>query len=220
MPGLFRSIRNFFREKKDQAAEAIGDPVRDAKYDIEDSKKQIADFERKVAQLMASNNGIKRRLDAAKDEVKKWGDLARRAAEAGNKDDVTQAITNKKAAETKATGFKREIAANEKIITSLRNQLSAARMKIAKAESNQTQLAARLEGAKVRKELTEAASGFGGGPLAALDDLEQAVDAAECEADAYADLHDDGEDLEDKYSTDDADVDAEVEKLMAKAGTS
>lgn len=218
MPSLFKAVRNFFREKKDEAAEAIGDPVRDARYDIEDSKKQIADFERKVAQLMATNNQIKRRLEAAQEETKKWTGLAKKAAGAGNEADVTTAITKKQAAASQTTGYKKEIAANEKIIANLRNQLTRARGKIAKAESNQAQLAARLEGAKVRKELTNAASGFGDGPLAALDDLEKAVDAAESEADAYDDLRDDaGEDLEEKYGSGDTNVDDEVARLMAAA---
>jgi phage shock protein A len=218
MASLFKAVRNFFREKKDDAAEALSDPVRDAKYDIQDSKKQIEEFERKVAQLMATNNQIKRKQSNAKEEVKKWTGLAQKAAEAGSESDVTTAITKKQAAANEATAYGKEIKANEKIIASLRSQLTRARAKIAKAESGQAQLAARLEGAKVRKELSNASSGFGDGPLAALDDLEKAVDAAECEADAYDDLHDDaGEDLEEKYGSGDTNVDDEVAKLMASA---
>lgn len=219
MASLLKGVRNFFRQKKDEAAEALADPVRDAKFDIADSKKQIADFERKVAQLMATNNQIKRKREAAKDDVKKWTGLAQKAAEAGNKSDVTTAVTKKSAADNEAASYAKEIKANEKIIAGLRSQLDRARGKIAKAESNSAQLAARLEGAKVRKELTNASSGFGDGPLAALDDLEKAVDAAESEAEAYEDLRDDADDdLEEKYGSGDTNVDDEVAKMMAAAG--
>jgi len=216
MASLFKAVRNLFREKKDAAAKSLSDPVRDAKYDIEDSKKQIADFEQKVAQLMATNNQSKRKQSASKEEVKKWGALAKKAAEAGSEKDVTTAITKKQFASNEVVVFTKEIKINEKIVANLRNQLTQARNKIAKAESNSAQLSARLEGAKIRKELTNASTEFGGGPLAGLDNLEKAVDTAESEADAYEDLREDtGGDLEEKYGSGDVDIDDEVAKLMA-----
>lgn len=219
MPSVFKALKNMFREKSDQAAKAISNPVVDAKWNIVDAKKQIGDFERKVAQLMATNNTAKKNMDGAKEESKKWKGLATRAAEAGNEADVTSAITKKQAADGQVKTFKDEIARNDGIIVDLRAQLAKARTKIAKAESNKAQLSARLEGAKVRKELNAASSSFGdGGPLAALDDLEEAVVSAESEADAYDELRSDaGEDLEEKYGSGDANVDDEVAALMAKA---
>ena len=52
MASLWRAVSNYFREKKDDAAESIGDPVRDAKYDIIDAGKQIDGFESDIQKLM------------------------------------------------------------------------------------------------------------------------------------------------------------------------
>ncbi len=37
MASLFKAIGNMFREKRDNAAKALADPVRDGKFAIEDS---------------------------------------------------------------------------------------------------------------------------------------------------------------------------------------
>jgi len=215
--GLFRAIHNWFREQSDNAAEAIGDPVRDAKYDIIDSKKQISGFESDIQQLMKQNNTTKKQLDDSKEEVKKWANLADKAAAAGNVTDVESCITKKQAAEAEVTAFKTEIKKNEGVIADLRKQLGQARNKVAKAESQKATLAARISGGKLRTNLAKSASGMDGGPLARLGKLEEAARDAESDAEAWEELRgDDTENLEEKYGSGDASVDDEVAKLMAK----
>jgi phage shock protein A len=218
MASLFRSLRNFFREKKDQAAEAIGDPARDAKYDIEDAETQIGKFESEIQRLIKANITRKQELADAQAEVSKWSAIAARAAEAANRADVESAVTKKQGAETQVTAFTDEIKRNEGTVEELRRQLSLARNKIAKAKSNQAVLSARLEGAKVRTRLQQASSGIGGGPLSRLDNLEKAVRDAESGAEAWEELRRDASsDLEEKYGSGDASVDEEVAALMGKA---
>ena len=218
MASLFRSLRNFFREKKDQAAEAIGDPARDAKYDIEDAETQIGKFESEIQRLMKANITRKRELADVQADVSKWSAIAARAAEAGNRADVENAVTKKQGAEAQVSVFTDEIKRNEQTADELRRQLSLARNKIAKAKSNQAMLSARLEGAKVRARLQQASSGIGGGPLSRLDNLEKAVRDAESGAEAGEELRrDESSDLEEKYGSGDASVDEEVAALMAKA---
>lgn len=215
--GLFRAVSNYFREKKDEAAEAIGDPVRDAKYDIIDAGKQIDGFESDIQRLMKENNNRKKELTGAKDEMKKWGNIAAEAAAEGNVEDVESCITKKQAAETQVKAFKDEIQKNDKTIAHLRTQLGQARNKIAKAKSQQATLAARISGGKLRTSLAKSASGMDGGPLARLGNLETAARDAESDAEAWEELKtDDSDNLEEKYGSGDSNVDDEVAKLMAK----
>lgn len=218
MASLTRAIGNWFREKKDEAAESISDPVRDAKYDIEDSETQIKDFESKIQALMKANNNLKKDRQDSAEEVEKWDGLARRAAAAGNREDVQSCVTKKQTAQGEVEQYAKDITANDKTIAELRVQLGKARNRIAKAKSNTAVLSARHSSAKLRTNLAAGVRGLGDGPLSRLDDLENAVRSAESDAEAWEELHvDDTESLEDKYGSSDADVDEEVAKLMAEA---
>lgn len=220
MASILKSISNWFRGKKDDAAEAMADPIRDAKFAIEDSEGRVSDFESKVAQLMAQNKRLQRQREDAKADVEKWTNVAKRAAASGNEADVKKAVEEKVSANKKLVALDSETAANDKTIAGLREQLDRARTKISNAKSNQAVLAARLEGAKVRKELAQASSDFGSSsPLAALDDLDKATQSAETEAEAYEEITANAnENLAEKYATSSVEVEDEVAKLMAEAG--
>ncbi len=225
MPKLFKALGGWMRAKDEEAAKALSDPVRDSRFAIEDSKKQIADFTAKIAGLIAENKRIERDAAAAQAEVDKFQSIAERAAGAGEEADVRTALERQQAGRDRVTTLQSEIERNDGLLTQLRGQLNQARAKVAAAESNLTRLNARLEGAKVREELGKASSAFntGDSPLAALDDLERQVEQKETEAEAWEEISTDPEaekdrSLEEKYGDGSAsDVDDEVAKLMAAA---
>lgn len=217
MASLLRAIGSWFRKQRDEAADVITDKVAEGKFAIEDAKKEARQFEKKIAELMAANKLAMRHRDNAQEEVDKFLGIAKMAADQGNEEDARKALKEKKNAEASYNTSDQEVQRNEKLVTQLRDRLEKVRSKIARAESNQAQLAARMEGAKVRKALVSAAGDFGGGgALSRLDDLQEAVDKAECEAEAYEELTVDNTDLEEKYSTADSSVDDELAALMGK----
>lgn len=223
MPSLLKAIGNWLRGKRDEAAEKLADPIRDGKFAIEDSERRVQEFQAKVAKFMAVNKQLDREIQAQKAEVEKWLSIARKAASAGNSADVAQAVEAKQQAEKVLLEKRKQYDANEAILRQLRQQIQTAIAKVASAKSNYAQLVARHEGAKVRKELAQAASSFGGsGPLAQLDDLQKAVDATETEAEALEEMARTAQgpkSLEDKYGAmaTSASVDEEVARLMAEA---
>lgn len=216
---VFGALKNWVRGKQDDMAEAMSDASRDGKFAIEDSEKQIAKFTSKIAHLMAETKRLEREQKEAASDVEKWQRVAKKAAQAQNMDDAREALEKKQSAEQRDGQLAQQVEQNRKLTTALRDQLSNARAKVAKARSDLTSLNARLEGAKVRKELAKAASDFNAGdsPLAALDDLEKAVTAEETDAESWEELTEDSSDsLEEKYDTGgDADIDAELAALMA-----
>lgn len=224
MAGLFKAIGNWFRGKKDVAAQKMSDPVRDGRFAIEDSEKRVQEFQTKVAKFMAVNKALDREIKAQESEIEKWLGIAKKAASAGNQNDVTQAVQAKQRAETVLKEKQKQFNQNEAILSQLRQQIQTAVAKVAQAKSNYSQLVARSEGAKVRKELAQASSNFGGGagPLAELDDLQKAVDTEETEAEAFEEMASTSagaRGLEDKYgvTATSATVDDEVAKLMSEA---
>ena len=223
MASFWKALKNWFRGKKDKAAEAISDPIRDGKYAIEDSEDRIKMFQTKVAKFMAVQKQLEREISTREKEVEKFANIAVKAAKAGNREDVAQAVEAKQRAQAVLQEKQGQYAKNEEILKELRNQVQSAVAKIAKAKSNHAQLVARHEGAQVRKELAQAATQFGGdGPLAELDDLQKAVDTEEAEAEAFEEMAvtaAGSSSLEEKYTAgNSSEVDDEVSRLMAEAG--
>lgn len=221
MASFWKAIKNSWRAKKDAAAEAMSDPVRDGKYAIEDSKKELARINGEIAKYSASIKRRKRTLDDTEANVKKWDNIAKKAAEAQNEEDVRTAITNKAQAQNEAKTLKAEIAKDESILAKFKSQYQTWNSKVSKAESNHTQLSVRSSAAKARKQFAQSAAGMDSqGCFAELDKLEEQVEADECEAEALEEMAPTNEmdNLADKYgSAGDASVDDEVAKLMAKA---
>lgn len=221
MASIIRAIANWFRAKRDAAADALGDPARDSKFAIEDSKAKVAEFTAKLAKLAAETHRLEREREAAATDIAKWQRIAEKAAAANQVDDARSALHNKAEAGRRDTTLADEIVRNEEVTAKMREQLVQARAKIAQAESNRVRLIARLEGAKVRQELAKARTEFNSdaSPLAALDDLQRTVDTVESEADAWEDIagtDSKDKDLEKKYegSKDDAKVEAELAALL------
>jgi phage shock protein A len=223
MASIIRAIGNWFRSKRDAAADALGDPARDSKFAIEDSKAKVADFTAKLAKLAAETHRLEKERDNTATEIAKWQRIAEKAAADNEVDDARAALKNKADAAKREATLADEITRNEEVTAKMRDQLNAARAKIAQAESNRVRLVARLEGAKVRQELAKARTEFNSdaSPLAALDDLQRTVDTVESQADAWEDIAGDRDketDLEKKYEEAPADtaIEAELAELMKK----
>ena len=224
--GLFKTLANRFRARTKKLEEDLRDPVADSAAAIEDSEKISRDFQKQIAGLITRNKELERQRDETKPEVKKYERIATAALEAGNEDDARQALEAQDTKEKFLKTVEGEIKQNTVLITQLRSQLNKMRAKIAGAKNNSKRLEARLEGAKIRKALAESASSLtsdGSSPLSALDDLEEKVNTAECEAETMEELA--GQEpeavaasLEEKYGGDPDPVSDKLEKLKAKIG--
>lgn len=223
MASLFGAIKNCFREKRDQAAKKLSDPVRDGKFAIEDSKTQIRDWTTQVAKLRAATLKQEQEYKDALAEKKKYTRIAEKAGAAGNEEDVRSAVEAITKWDTRAKELKKQIDLNATTQANLQKQLDAARTKVSRAEQNHQTLAARKKGAEIRKSLAMASQKFadGQGGLSALDDLEDAVREDEAEAQAFEEMSAPAveTDLADKYgSSGDAATDDMVAKFMTKGG--
>lgn len=218
---VFTAIHNWFRAKNQEAAEALSDPVRDGKLAISDSEKQIQEFTSKIATLIAETKNMERQTADSFGEVTKYQAVAAAALQAGNEADARDAIMLKQKAEQQAKTLGSQLTANKELVNKLRDQLNTARLKVANAKSNVTQLQARSSAAKIRTELAKASSDFNSnqGGLAALDNLQKSVSKQECEAEAYEDLASStapaGQALLEKYAVGGGAVDSELEQMKA-----
>ena len=222
MSKFLKSIGSWIRGKDSELSKKLSDPVREGKFAIEDSKKQVVEFTKKISQLIAANKKVQREIESAQSDVTKYQSFAEKAAASNNESDCRDALRLKSEAQNQVEFLTGEDSKNQQLINSLRANLNKARAKISSAERNMISLSARREGAKVRKELTMASSNFNmqGGALAKLNDLENAVIDEETEAEAWEELSagaDSSASLEDKYGSKGLpDLDDAVARLMAK----
>jgi phage shock protein A len=213
LTALWNKVR--FWDKK--SAEAISNPVENADLAIDDSKAQLARFKESVRQAMASNKMLERRKKDAEADRDKYARIAKLAVDAGNDVDARQALEEKQRFERQAISFGNDIDRNNKIITQNQEMLDKVENKIVNAETNKEILSSRLESAKAREGLAKAGSELGGdGALAALDNLENAVNKAEAMAEATEVIEGVGNtSLEDKYNGVEASVEEELQRMKA-----
>ena len=223
--GVVGAVYNWFRAKNQEAAEAIADPVRDGKLAISDSEQQIDQFTSKIAALIAVTKNLERQVTDSQSDVTKYGNVAAAALQAGNENDARDAISLKQKAQQQLDTISGQLASNNALVSKLRDQLNNARLKVAQARSNITQLTARSSAAKIRTDLAKASQEFSSnqGGLAALDNLESSVNKQESEAEAYEELASSagpaGQSLIEKYSVaGDSSVDAELQKMKLALG--
>lgn len=220
MASLLKSFTNLIRGKSQEMAKKMADPVRDSKLAIQDSEKLIGDFTSRIAKLVAQNRSLQRDQKEAEADLTKYQGFAEKAVASNNVDDARRSLELKAESQKRLDQLKTEIARNEQLISTLRDQLSKARAKVASARRNVVSLEARFEGAKVRKELAKASSEFNtdGSPLAALDDLDKAVNTQEVEAEAWEELVQEDQStqgLEEKYgSGSSSDVEGELARMI------
>lgn len=221
---LWNAIKNLARGKAEELEDSITDPIRDGRFAIQDAEKEIAQFTQSIAKSRGDLEGLRREKEEADGNVEKYTNLAKKAAQAGNKDDARSFLEKKAQADSKAATFQAQIDQINAQIDSLQKQLEAQRSRIEKAKAEQATREARYKGAQMSKKIhqaslqhADATSGLG-----ALDKFEERVRKEEAEAKGFAaqaalDPTKQAEDLEAKYAGG-TDVDAELEALMADAG--
>ncbi len=221
MGSLWKSVKNTFRQKKDEAAKKLEDPIRDGKYAIEDSKKKLGEIQSTIAKYSASIKKNQRQLDTELADIKKWGNMAKKAAGAKNEENVRKCITEKAQAQSRADNLKKNIKNDEAYLAKMKSDWQKHNNKVSQAESNHSQLAVRKQMAEARKELAKGAQGLNSDNcFAELDKLNDSVEADECEAEALEEMAptDSLADMEAEYgASGDGAVDDEVAKMMAEA---
>lgn len=220
MASFWKMLKNTAREKKDKAAKSMEDPIRDGKFAIEDSKKKLSEIQANIGKYSAQIKKNQRQLDTEMADIKKWTNLAKKAAEAGKEDDVRTCITNKTQAQQRADSLKKMISQDETMLGRMKSQWQDKNNKVSQAESDHTQLAVRKQMAEARKEFAKSSQGLDSDNcFSELDKLKDAVESDECEAEAFEEMAPSGgiEDMESKYGAHgDSAVDDEVARLMAK----
>lgn len=214
---FWESIARRFRQADNEAAKSVD--VADAEKGrqvIEDATAQLNNFERQVANLMASKKTKQAKIPALDANIKKFEGIATKAGAAGNTDDVREAVKQKLNFQGQRDALAAEIEKDGVLEARLRKQLSDVRDQIARSSSKADSLKVRQESAKIRQAMASNTLDATGGALAQLSEWEEKVTRDESLADAKEELAGAGsvtQNLTDKYQDTSA-VDDEMSKYL------
>jgi phage shock protein A len=217
--GIFKTIGKIIKGKTEEADKALKskNAVTIGRQNIVECEKEIDEHEVRIGNFSAKIKVQKKKLAEAEEDVKKWNKIATDQAKKGNEDGARTALTEKSKYAKKVATLKSEISQNESVLNKEKTSLAALKAKVDSADDKLDNLAIRKEGAEMRKAQTGV--GTGDSCFEALDDLEEQVDEAEAQAEAYEELQGVGNEaaqLEAQYEGGASDVDDELAKLMAK----
>jgi phage shock protein A len=190
---------------------AIDNPIQENRYDIEKAEKELIDYRHQLAKLIAANTRLKHEQEDAQGQADKYARLADRAAQAGNRGDVAEAIRQKNMHASRVVSITTELTKNDELISAINTNISNHQNRIDSAKIKCVQLETRLTNAELRGEMVATTLNTEG--LNALDDLEKKVEEKESLVDATAQVFTLNT-LETKYN--DVEDDSEVEALMQK----
>lgn len=218
---FIKSLFRRMRQADHEGAQAIDVPdAEKGRQVIQDATTQINNFERQVANLMASKKQKQAQLPALEANIKKFEGIATKAGAAGNADDVREAVKHKLNFQGQLDSLKAEIEKDGVLEARLRKQLSDVRDQIARSSAKADSLKVRQESAKIRQSLASTTMD-GSGALSQLNEWENKVMKDEALAEAKEELAGAGsvtQNLTEKYQDTSA-IDEEMAKYMPTAKT-
>jgi phage shock protein A len=166
---IFKRISNFFRSEVNSALDNIEDAEKMLKQMVLDMEASINKATTAIAQAIANEKNLLRKMELAQQNSKDWENKAMQALNAGREDLARQAL-ERKALEDKNL---QELIPlhNQAAETSkkLREQLAQLKAKLDEAKNRQSTLIARSQAAKAQKQINKSLSGIGTDSFANFD---------------------------------------------------
>ncbi len=217
--GIFNRITDIFKSNVNDALDNAEDPEKMLKQMVLEMEESINKTTLAVANAIANEKSLERKLEKARFESKDWEQKATQALVA-SREDLARAALEKKAISD------RNVADLEPIFTQarqtsdkMRGQLNTLKAKLDEARSRQSTLIARSQAAKAQKQIAQSFSGVGSDAFSKFDKMESKIEKTEAEAQAFEQLAGENTQLDDEFkrlstsSTVDGDLLALKEKM-------
>ena len=217
--GLFSRISDIIKANINDLLDKAEDPEKMLKQMVIEMEESVNKTTLAVAQSIANNVSLQKKLDKANAGKVEWEQKAMKAITAG-RDDLAKAALEKKALMERNISDLEPITIQAKQTTdNLRSQLDKLKAKLDEARTRQSTLIARSQAAKAQKQIAQSMSGVGSDAFSKFDKLEGKVEKLEAEAVAFEQLAGENSSLDDEFKKLEAsDADAELLALKAKMG--
>lgn len=200
------------------------DPSKMIDQYIIDMKEDLAEVKRETANVMAEEKRTKRLADENKEEVQKYIGLAKKALMAGNEGDAKVFLEKKASVESAGAGLHTAYAAAHENAVKMRQMHDKLTSDIAELDARREAIKAKVSVAKTQERINKFTSGVDKvqGTIGAFDRMEEKADKMLDRANSMAELNtepvDEARALEEKYSSGNVDLDAELAKLKGELG--
>lgn len=218
--GIFSRISDIFKSNVNDALDKAEDPEKMLKQMIIEMEESVNKATLAVANSIANEKSLERKLEKARLEMNDWEKKAVQALQA-NREDLARAALEKKNIAVKNVADLEPIYQTAKATADkMRQQLNSLKAKLDEARSRQSTLIARSQAAKAQKQIAQSFSGVGSDAFSKFDKYEGKIEQLESQAEAFETLAGENTKLEDEFKmlNTSASVDGDLLALKAKMG--
>lgn len=218
--GIFGRIADVFKSNVNDALDKVEDPEKMIKQMVIEMEESVNKTTLAVAQAIANEKSLEKKLEKAKLDSKEWEQKAMQALQAGREDLAKLALEKKAIADRNAADLGPISTQARETSNKLRQQLNALKSKLDEAKSRQSTLIARSQAAKAQKQISQSMSGVGSDAFGKFDKFEGKIEKLEAEAQAFDELAGANTQLEDEFKklSSSTTVDTDLLALKAKMG--
>ena len=215
--GIFSRMSDVIKANINDLLDKAEDPEKMIKQMVLEMEESVNKATLSVAQSIANQKQIQRRLDKEQSNVNDWQLKAEQAIQAGRDDLAKAALEKKLVAQKNVNDLQPTFDTAKATADRLKSQLDQLKKKLDEARSRQNTLIARSNAAKAEKQLNQAMSGVGSDAFSKFEKMESKVEQMESEAEAFGELNSSDKSLEEEFANlSSPDVDDELAKLKAQ----
>ncbi len=184
---------------------------------------QLADVKKETAEVMAEEKRTKRLIDANKEQIEKYDDLARKALTAGNEDDARVFLGKKQEYVNNEADLQKSYSIALDNANKMREMHDKLTKDVQTLEQRRQNVKSKVAVAKTQEKINKVSNSMdeASDSMKAFEKMEEKADRMLDEANSTAELledHDEVADLEAKYSKSSASVEEELQKLKQDMG--
>lgn len=217
---IFKRIADVFKANVNDAIDRAEDPEKMLKQMVIEMEQSVNKATLAVAQAIANEKGLERKLEKARKDKEEWEQKAVLALQS-NREDLAKAALEKKAISERNFADLGPIYQQAKDTSNkLRQQLDQLKSKLEEARSRQSTLVARSQAAKAQKQIAQSFSGVGSDAFSKFDKFEGKIEKLEAEATAFEQLAGENTSLDEEFKqlSSNTNVDSDLLALKAKLG--
>ncbi|MFN3306359.1 MAG: PspA/IM30 family protein [Candidatus Kapaibacteriota bacterium] len=218
--GIFSRIADIFKANVNDALDKAEDPEKMLKQMVLEMEESVNKATLAVANAIANEKSLERKLEKAKRDSEEWDFKARQALQAGREDLAKAALERKVIADRNIQDLQPIYTQAKETTNKLRTQLNSLKAKLEEARARQGVLIARSQAAKAQKQIAQSLSGVGSDAFSKFDKYEEKIEKIEAEASAFEQLSSESSSLDEEFKklTSSTDVEKQLLELKSKMG--
>lgn len=219
--GIFDRVSDLLKANVNDLIDRAEQPDKMVKQIIIDMEAQVAKATQGLGVAMGSYNQVKKQLEQAQEDERKWTEKAKICLSQGEEDLAKKALENKVKAEAQKNQYQEMVNSMGEQVQSIKDQIATLKQKLEEARSKQAMLIARDQMADAKSKMSKAFSGVDtNSAFKKMEKMEQKIAAKEAQADAFSEIGglESSEFDEFERVEKNAAVDSELEKLKREMG--